>query len=327
MTTIIIERLMGATKRTTMIIRNSAEPYGPRTVTDDAIPLCVWAFPFGAIGAVTATGALAQPGAYILTGHDANGPVAYVGESGNVGARLPDHADKKTFATEVFVITHVGGAIGKYDAIHWQKCLSGLVEEAAVARLIKGTGPIRAPIAPERAAELDRMLGQALHLLVDAGCRCLVRGPQPAPAVVAERSSASSNGVTLPSDTDDGDEAGPIEIGVSTVPIGTEEQALTYGDLWARGYQHQGRFVVAAGSEMRKEANPSANGFTLQRRARLIEVGTAVLIGAEDDQRYRLEAAVAFPSKAIAAKVLTGAHVGTEKWRPLHAAAPLIIAA
>ena len=330
--TTTIERLTGATMRTTTIIRSGAEPYGLRTVTDDSVPVCVRAFPFAAVGPVTAAGRLDQPGAYIIVGRDADGAVAYVGESGNVGARLPDHAaDMKRFATEIFVLMHADGGVGKHDAIHWQKCLSDLIEEAGVARLIKGTGPIRAPITPERAAELDRILGQALHLFVDAGCRCLSRVPQPArmdrPADTPSSPSAALPPTDSAEDGDGDEEAGPIEVGVSTVPIGTEEQELAYGDLWARGYQHMGRFVVAAGSEMRKEANPSANGFTLQRRARLIEVGTAVLIGTEDDERYRLEAAVAFPSRAIAAKVLTGAHVGTEKWRPLHAAAPVIIAA
>jgi hypothetical protein len=33
--------------------------------------------------------------------------------------------------------------------------------------------------------------------------------------------------------------------------------------------------------------------------------------------RLRLNVAVAFPSKAIAAKVLTGVHVGTDRWRML----------
>jgi hypothetical protein len=120
------------------------------------------------------------------------------------------------------------------------------------------------------------------------------------------------------------DDDGPMEIGVTTVPVGVEELALSFCDLWARGYEHQGRFVVAAGSEMRMVVNPSANEHTVTRRKRLIETGTATEVDGLAD-RFRLQVAVAFPSRAIAAKVLCGAHVGSEKWRPL-CARPYVIA-
>jgi hypothetical protein len=37
----------------------------------------------------------------------------------------------------------------------------------------------------------------------------------------------------------------------------------------------------------------------------------------------RFTKAVSFPSPAIAAKVLTGAHVGSDKWRPVQGAAQI----
>ena len=320
-----IERLMSAARRSTSITRQNADPYGIRVVSGDSVPLRVIALPFGAIGATVNGADLAMPGAYIITGRDAGGEAAYVGESGNVAARLPDHADKRWFAAEAFVLAHVDGRICKPDAIHWQMALSQLIEEAGVARLVKGTGPCRAPITPERANELDLMLAQALPLLVDAGCRCVIRGPRT--AAEEAKTGPVAEVTASPAGNEEGEEEdGPIEIGVSTTPIGTQEDELAYGDLWARGYDYQGRYLVAAGSEMRKDANPSANARTIERRKRLVEAGAAVLTGPVGTERYRLQTAVAFPSKAIAAKVLSGAHLGTEKWRRLPAAAPLIIA-
>jgi hypothetical protein len=127
--------------------------------------------------------------------------------------------------------------------------------------------------------------------------------------------------VMLDEEADDG----PMEVGVTTTPVGVLELTLTYFNLWARGYEHQGRFVVAAGSEMRRVANASANAHTISRRQRLIELGTATPVDDMDD-RLRLQVAVAFPSKAIAAKVICGAHVASDKWRPLGAERACVIA-
>ena len=43
-----------------------------------------------------------------------------------------------------------------------------------------------------------------------------------------------------------------------------------------------------------------------------------------DGRVRRLTSAVAFPSAAIAAKVVAGAHIGSDKWRPLNRA-PMVV--
>lgn len=77
---------------------------------------------------------------------------------------------------------------------------------------------------------------------------------------------------------------------------------------------------------MRTTPNPSANGHTLARRQHLIATEAVLPVDGMED-RQRLQMAVAFPSRAIAAKVLSGAHLGSDKWRPLRASKPFIIAA
>ncbi len=324
------DHLLSATQHTTIITRDGTDLYGPRLIINDTIPLCVRVFPFAGVAKMAASGVLDTAGAYMLAGTSPayGGAAVYPGETGNLGRRLTDHADNETksFAAEVFAIVSRTGNLNKDDVIHLQNRLMDLVEEAGVARLVKGANPGKAKVTPSRAAELDRMLGQTLPLFVDAGCRFLMPGPQPVAGALVEVVSPAVAAPAATGEDEDLDEGGEMEIGVTTVPIDAEEQELAYGDLWARAYQYKERFVVAAGSEMRKYTNPSANSHTVERRNRLIGTGTAVAIDGMDD-RYRLQAAVAFPSKAIAAKVLAGAHVGSEKWRPLHAAAPVIIAA
>ncbi len=116
-----------------------------------------------------------------------------------------------------------------------------------------------------------------------------------------------------------------MEIGAAAVPIGTGEQQLAYGDLWARGSVYQGRFVVAAGSEMRKGTTASVESHIVDRRKELIGREVLVAIPGVDD-RSRLNRPVAFPTLAMAAKVLSGSDIGKSNWRPLPTATPVIIA-
>ena len=322
---------LAATRRTTIIMRDSAEPFGPRLVTDDATALTVRAFRFADIAAITAGGMLATAGAYLLSGPTG----VYVGESGNIGRRLQEHAldSSKSFAVEVFAVAGSEHRLDKSASIYLQKKLSDIVETVGAAPLIKGANACAIDLPAHRTASLDRMLADSLPLLFDAGCRCLASVPQASTATTdqaechdgAAPAAVAANGAD-DNHVDDGDDGGPMLIGVTTVPLGVEELELTYGDLWARGYEHQGRFVVAAGSEMRTTPNPSANEHTLARRQRLAATKAVLPVEGMDD-RQRLQMAVAFPSRAIAAKVLSGAHLGSDKWRPLRASKPFIIAA
>jgi hypothetical protein len=316
---------------TSIVSREGDSLHGPRLVTDEASPLCVRAFAFAEITNAIAAGGLNTPGAYLLLGKESLEDLTRVGESGNVARRLQEHAGDPgmAFAREVFVLTGLDRKLDKQAVVHFQKRLSEQVLSAGAARLIQGVAPYSADLPPSRIASLDRMFADALPLFYDAGCRCLTP-PLPVPAAalakLAEVTAAPTlaPGAEIAPEADEADE-GPMEVGVTTVPVGVEELALSFCDLWARGYEHQDRFVVAAGSEMRMVANPSANEHTVTRRNRLIETGTAKGVDGVDD-RYRLQVAVAFPSRAIAAKVLCGAHVGSEKWRPLCTPRPYVIA-
>ncbi len=303
-------------RMTTTITRDGLGLNGPRLVSDDASTLCVTALPFTDIATAVAGGAFDTPGAYILCGvSPADGvPAAYVGESGKLGRRLQEHAADvdKAFATEAYVLYDLDGhRLDKNDAVHLQRRLIELVEQAGVVRLINSTTACAAKISQGRIATLDEMLLDALPLLFDAGCRFL--SPTPVPPMAPVKVEAGVSTVKdapppaatepAPGETnEEDDDSGPMVIGVSTTPIGVEELELAYSDLWARGYDFKDRFVVAAGSEMRRMTNGSANELTKARRERLIEAEAFDEHG-DDRDRYRLRIAVAFPSRAIVAKV------------------------
>jgi hypothetical protein len=322
-----------ALRSASTILRDGEGLGGHRLVTDDAATLCVQAFPFAAAAVAASGSALAVPAAYLLV--DSAQQQVYVGETNHLGRRLQEHAlhPAKSFAVEVFALRGRDRGLEKPAVVHFQKRLSERIEIAGRARLVNVVAACAADLTLQRQVSLDRMFEDGLRLLLDAGCRCLwprleasAQGrniaanddPEPRPPRGAETAVETAAG------DEEGDE-GPMQIGVTVVPLGVEEQMLWFGNLWARGYDHEGTFVVAAGSEMRRFTNPSANAHTVARRQRLIDTGTAITVDGLED-RLRLQVAVAFPSRAIAAKVLTGAHVGSEKWRALQAECPCVIA-
>src|SRR5690606_28548374 len=115
---------------------------------------------------------------------------------------------------------------------------------------VNSTSACAAKISQGRIATVDKMLVDALPLLFDAGCRILSPAPVPpmttaktdagvstvkdAPPLVAPEKAADETG-------EEEDDGGPMEIGVSTTPIGVEELELAYSDLWARGYDYKDR--------------------------------------------------------------------------------------
>ena len=116
-----------------------------------------------------------------------------------------------------------------------------------------------------------------------------------------------------------------MEIGVTTTPPNVAEYELNYFDLWARGYQFGERFIVAAGSDFHNVETPSVNE-TIKRRKELLARGALKSIRSIDDRR-RFIVAIAFPSQAIAAEVLCGAHVDSSKWAPLQVEQPIVLTA
>jgi hypothetical protein len=283
---------------TAVIHRPFGGVLGYRRISDRASRAVVHAFPMHELPRLAAAGLLSTPGAYVMTDHR----TAYIGESRRPSRRLSEHAadSAKDFARDVFVVGGCeGAAFDKLLAVDLQFRLTRCAVEAGAVTLSKGLNPAEPDLTDAERATHDRIAADALRLLHDGGCRIFHADfGAGAPAQSEE---------PPPDDAADVADSGPMAIGVTTVPLGSDEFELRYGDLWARGYWAGGKFVVSAGSEVRSTTNDSVNALTRARRDELFAAGVLSPITGVGDRR-RLAVAVAFASTSIAAKVLAGAH-------------------
>lgn len=288
---------------------------GLREVHDDVSRLTVTAFPMTMAKDISQThGNVAA--CYILASHKE----VYLGETSSIVRRLSQHANdpSKAFALEVYVISGYERAwFDKTMAIYLQHRLTGLAEQAGLVDIVKGVNPQVLELPHHRRASLDTLVTHAELQLFDAGCRVF-------------RSNFASQRTVVPASAviefeADADENGEMQIDVIAAPAPGGELELDYCDLWARGYPAQDGFVVMAGSEVRTSVNASVNPILHTRRAELADAqALAPIPGVQD--RQRLCVAVWFPSAAIAAKVVTGAHTHGGKWGAPRYPQPILIA-
>ena len=277
---------------------------GYRQLVDRAGCVTIHAFPLSMLQQLAAAGLFSSAGAYIVT----DDRIAYIGESMRPGRRLSEHASdiaKRSFARDAFIVTgREGCPFGKAVILDLQYRFTTLALGAGVVSVMKGTGPTEIDLPGADRATQDRIFSDALRLLYDAGCRIF-------------QSPGEPGGPKDPPVDDVADlaDSGPMDIGVTTTPLGAEEFELRYDDVWARGYWAGGHFIVTAGSEVRSATNGSVNQITRTRREDLFKAGVLATIPDVDDRR-RLITAVAFSSQSIAAKVVCGAHTAG-KWTPL----------
>jgi hypothetical protein len=294
--------LVSTAPRTSVIHRPKGPAWNLRIVSDDAAVLMVTAFDYEAMAEVTAHCGLAIPGAYIFRGTSAahGGSAAYVGQSFKLRKRLLEHAAdaSKSFAREVYLISRRGGGLSKKDVEYLEGRLMEAVEEVGADKLVNTAPACATDLDAEREATLDKMLADCWELLFNAGCRSFVM-------------SDAKTGATAKPD-DDPDTGGEMEIGVA-VPAGLPEFDLAHGSVWARGLANNERLIVLPGSVMRTRHNASIIPKVRERRERLLASGAVIPTGQDD--LVRLVMPVGFPSKAIAGKVLSGAHIGSDRWR------------
>ena len=296
---------------TTIVYRPFGGMAGYRILSDRASRAVVHAFSLTDLAAVASSGLLAGGCAYLLVGAG----MAYVGESGKPMRRLAEHAadSTKAFARDAFVIGGCdGAAFDKSLSLDFQFRLTRELVEAGSVAVVKGANPVRPDLPLADRSTHDRIYSDALRLLHDAGCTIF------APANLAGYPAGSSIPTVPDTATAGGAEAedsGPMAIGVSAAPVDGESFEMTYRNVWARAYRSGGRFVVAAGSEIRTVTNDSVDAVTRKRREELFRAGVLTAIADVSDRR-RLLVAVAFPTESIAAKVICGAH-STPPWTPL----------
>jgi hypothetical protein len=293
---------------TTITQRPDTGVTGLRVLSEPFSTLVVYTFPFSAIAQATRLDALQQkPGTYLLC--STRVAKAYAGESGNLADRLRAHitAPTKQFATEVFVITSKDDSFKKEHAEFAQRYLYDAAEKAGLVTLVNDVRPHWVDLRPHEVGEFVRKLSDVQRPLFDGGCRALHDCDPTVPC------SAAIPNAPEHEEDDDCDE---MLIGLTTVPLGVEESELKYFDLWARGYSHNGRFIVAAGSEVFNDTNPRVIPGIVKKRNTLQARGLlAPIVGVSD--RMRLMGPVDLCSRDNAAKFCSGAMIDSNSWRPL----------
>ena len=295
---------------------------GVREVFDEASRIAVTAFPMTMVKNIAVARA-AVAACYILADHER----VYIGETGNVGRRLSEHAAdcSKSFAREAYVISGGGNAsFDKTAALYLQHRLTHAAETAGLVQVQKERSATLVDLPAWRCAPLDRIVEDGKRVLYDAGCRAFDSSCESQRPI--QKAVINSEALTEHDGSVETIDTGQMEIGVVATPCGAAEFQLCYGDLWARGYAANEGFVVTAGSEVRTLINASVNPILHTRRASLEEANVLADIPGLLD-RKRLLVSVWFPSMAVAAKVLTGAHVASSKWAAVLDARPFVLGA
>ncbi len=288
------EHVLPQPSSATIIHREAGGIVGLRQVLDRTTRLSVLTFPFRIIDQMAGR-LMATAAAYILADHRS----LYIGESGNVGRRLLSHAvdPSKKFAREVYVISAFDDEwFDKSSAVQLQHRLTSDAKKAGLMELRLGVNPQDIGLPRWLLGSNDEMFSVVPRLLFDAGSRAFHSncGGQPA-------TGGAAPGAAADAESGETDDSGLMEVDVTTTPPNVDEYQLNYFDLWARGYQFGDRFIVAAGSDFHNVETPSVNEIVKTRRRELLARGVLQSIRGIED-RKRSMVAIAFPSKAIAAK-------------------------
>lgn len=283
---------------------------GPRVIDSRTSALRVHAGPWRELDALLAAGVPTTPGFYLLTGRNAAGTRLMVrpGEAGDLRRRLLEHAQDASKAKyeEVFCVSSVDGRLTKADVRYLEARCHEIVVASPHASLQVDKIPVLASCGPAEQAVLETLLHQARDLLHAAGCRGLDAPRYPCAAAHEER--------------DDG----AVEI-VQSGGVHPDEHSLCYDNIWAWGYPTpDGKFVVRAGSDVRRRQNAALLPPVAARRRRLSELGLLGEMAGVTD-RWRLLANIQVSSQLLAAKTITGAHVSNRNiWQRLAPSARIL---
>ncbi|MBP1096121.1 GIY-YIG nuclease family protein [Bradyrhizobium diazoefficiens] len=300
---------------TSKIFRPGDGITSPRLVHHGASRVGVWIIPLADRNSTDLALAVG-PAAYVLM----NRETAYFGETKNINMRFSKHfADPaKAFARVAYVVVGYPEPWSNKDpAFYLQYHLWSIAQAARHVVITNEWTPTIPRVRADERAEMERILEDARQQLFDAGCLALDSYFDRVPVVSSTERDDDPIG---PNDME------PMLIDIVATPPAGGELELNYVGLWARGYPTSDRgFVVMPGAEFRWPINGSAQGIVDTRRSELeAKHALATIPGAAD--RKRLLVAVWFPSAAIAAKVITGAHIGSRVWVPRRYPQPIIIA-
>ncbi|AKR55110.1 hypothetical protein XM25_04650 [Devosia sp. H5989] len=238
---------------------------------------------------------LERPGIYALVGERQ----VYVGASSSVGARVAGGQQPIADIKNIVVITDANGSLSDVDVLAAERMFFSRVQ-AIGAFPAMNTLPIGAGIDAQRYSEIDAFLGQACLMLRHSG---LLFTESTARAVLAgPRNEAGRVGPLRP---------------FNDIPAG-ERLELCFDDglvaLAAR--QHDNRWVLLQGSDVRVETAASANSSTRFQRSAWLHAGLLEL--SADGRSFVTTRDLIFRSGSGVAQFCVGSKGRTrDSWQPI----------
>lgn len=224
-------------------------------------------------------------GVYLLFGENEEGPLAYIGETEDIGKRLRKHVAEKDWWTSAVLITTTANNLNK---AHVKYLEARLVEEArAIGKipLDNDNSPTRPGLTEASESNMEAFLEQLLMVLPALRIDLFLRKTRPQ---TQARVDSESNSVSP-------------EFELITPKHG----------IHARAIVQDGEFIVQTGSKARKEWMGAPHGYSF-----LYEelVSSGVMIEAGEHREFTEN--YAFNSASAAATVLNGRSTnGQTKWK------------
>lgn len=280
---------------------------GLRQIHDPAGRLAVTAFPID-MAEELATICDVRSACYVVAGRGQ----AFIGESNRAVECVATHAadPARAFATEAYLLHERAPHSLDWSArLHLAYRLTKIAQETGLITLANTVEPKVRALPAEHAATLERLVTEARRLMFDAGCRTF------------NGNGASGLSAQVAIDNDQGLEEAAVDRQVALTP--ESELEFDYCSIRARGHHSPEGFVVAKGSEVRDVEMPSLRKNIKALRADLRAKGIVTQFAGVKD-RLRFETAWPFPTAAVAAKFVAGAHVAATKWvRPRRSTPPI----
>ena len=229
-----------------------------------------------------------RTGVYLLIGPDptsSSRTLVYVGEGDAVRRRLISHDkdDAKEFFTRICVIVSKDENLTKAHGRYLESRILALIHGAARASAVNGNQPEFSGLPEAEIADMEGFLSELEVLLPVLGFDLLRKGA---------------------------DAEAIVDAGASTLPT----FLLTQGGATGRAREAGGEFVVLAGSTARVKETPTCPDGIQTLRRELLDDGALVV--QTDEQFYRFERDVPFPSPSSAASTVYGGSLsGRKRWK------------
>ena len=232
-------------------------------------------------------------GVYLLLGEQDGEPIAYIGESDDVGQRLKNHDLKKDWWTSVVFITTAGNKLNKAHVRYLEARLIGEAKRIGRIPLDNGTAPPVPSLSEADIAKMEAFLDNLLTVLPAVRVDMFIER--------ARTVAASSNVITS---------SAPID---ATNSVTFVLESNKHG-LRAQALLHNGEFIVEKGSTARlnwESKAATAHGYG-QLHAELKRSG----VMQTDGDHCVFTQNYVFQSPSAAAAVVHGRPAnGTTEWK------------